>query len=194
MSLSDYLKERAVALGILRRLDAGDASAMEEVRPLLKKIDDRERVHQEEESQRVAKKERRQKSGRLNSGAFEVAPRVERGVDFGAKGLVLARKGTVRLVWRYAHTAYLNRLNGSVAASPSLEVLTEGGSLPKDITDSYRNTRRGGWRLSRNLIMEYASQIDSFFGAGVAAQVSELKGTVVVEDNPAQATSQERTL
>lgn len=182
VSITDYLKDRKEALAMLRRIDDGDDSVLEAIRPFLKRIDARD---SEEDARIAAKadaKRRRQSGGRMNSGNFEVEPRMMDGVDYGATGLVLARCGGIRLVWR-SGSKYYSGIGVWRYAPACLEVMKPGNRTGTDITD-WRGDGKKRF-LTKKIIMDHAASIDAHLGAGAAAAVAAggLKATVVLEND-----------
>lgn len=188
----EWLEDAGKAIELLRRIDNGDEKAYAEIEPLLKKLDKREADKRQEEERVQQAKVKRATTGRKNSGLFEIAGRHEEGVDHGADGIVLLRKGKMRLVWRYASHYWSSMMEPNAYAPPDLEVLypkeeraNRGNSyLPGQITDYHRQKLAGKdigrVRLTSALILEHASKIDKVFGKGSAAHAAELKKTVVL--------------
>lgn len=172
MSYFDFLRERTDAIAILRRIDAGELNATAEIRSFLRRVDARCKAEEDAHSQRTAARERRAKIGRKQSGKFDIEPRVLDGTDHGNTGIILARNEKLRLVWR-SGAMYFSGVGRQAYAAADLEVLGYGGRIPVSITESQFKSRRGGWRLSKALIMEFASSIDKHFGAGTAAAIAQ---------------------
>lgn len=172
-------REGGEAFKILRRIYEGENPPMVEIGQLLKQRKDRLELAAASRSKKEADRERRNKVGRAKSGKFEVAPRYENGTDFSADGIVLARMGTTRLVWRYAGKHWGNQLSGYVSHGATLE-LHQNTSLHKRLP---RSLAEDGRLTSKRLTEpELAGKIDAIFGAGAAVRIAELKGTVVFED------------
>lgn len=186
MSHYDFLRERAAAIHILRRIDAGEATAIDEVRPFLHQVDARSKDQEDAAAQRLSARERRARTGRKQSGKFDVEPRMLDGTDHGNTGIILARNEKLRLVWR-GGSKYFAGIGRQAYAPAGMEVLGYGGRTSVSITESQFKERRGGWRLSKPLIMEFASGVDKHFGAGAAAAIVQagLKGTLDLSELPA---------
>lgn len=178
-SLLQDSREGDEAFKILRRIYEGENLPMVEIGQLLRRRADRLERLAVERSKKEADRERRNKVGRAKSGKFEVAPRYENGTDFSADGIVLARMGTMRLVWRYAGKHWGNQLSGYVSHGATLE-LHQNTSLHKRLP---RSLAEEGRLTSKRLTEpELAGKIDAIFGAGAAVRIAELKGTVVFDD------------
>lgn len=164
------------AVRILRRILAGEEKAWIEGEALVKAIDERDEKFKKEQEELQAKRDKRAKSGRMNSGKFEIAPRVEGGVDYSAAGIVLARKGELRLVWRSGGSYFSGR--GRTAYAPAeLEVL----GLDRTSTSLTNHFNKGkAQRLTPALIRQYRAQIDKYFGPGTSKKVEPLEATVVL--------------
>lgn len=172
------LKDRDKALDILRRISDGDSKATNEIEPLLQSIKRREEESKKEREAADERRKKRQSGGRKNGGKFEIARKVERGVDYGADGIVLAKsKDGKRLIWRYGHMSYMNRMQGSTYTPAHLMILEDGRErLGRGVSEP----GMGRMTLGAKIIMRYAEKIDAEFGAGTAAEVAKLKGTVIL--------------
>lgn len=182
MSIVDIVRDREEALELLRRVvRSGGPSAfqvaMSDAGRFLQRVEERDAKAKAENDAKEAQRLRRRTKGRDKSGAFEIAHKLEDGVDHSAQGVVLAKRAGLRLVWRYAGSYFSGRMRHY--SPPELEVLYAGQRMPKSITNHGDNRTLGrGPRLSRDLILKHAEQIDSLFGQGVAAKVADLKATV----------------
>lgn len=186
LHMKAILDEHAHALKLLQAVSEGEDGLQPKVHDFLKKVAERKEREQVTANVKANNQEKRKKTGRMNSGAFEVCPRQEGGSDFGVEGLVLARMGKVRLVWRKGSKTWANQLEGSVYSPGNLTILTEASSRyhrPEIayLTDNRRESGGPDTRVSRRLIEKFAERIDSVFGPGVAEQVAHLKQTIVIE-------------
>jgi hypothetical protein len=176
-------EEHKEALRLLTALNEGDDSVMPAVHAFLKRVKDRQEAEAVARSAAEVKREKRKTAGRKNSDKFEVATRVEGGVDYGATGLVLARRGNLRLVWRSGAKFWADQLTGSTYTPGELVIMEmpEGARRPRtyQLTDNHRKPGTPDTRLSKKLLERYADRIDERFGAGAAVQIASLTQTVV---------------
>lgn len=188
MSHFDYLRDARSAIALLRRLDAGDEAAYKEIEPLIKRIDERDGKRRVTEEAKQAARVKRSTSGRKNSGAFEIAPASEAGVDYGATGLILLRKGPVRLVWR-SGSKYFSGIGRQAYAPADLDIMTppvgkHGRWVCEDLTKHHKSKlegeRVGIVRLTKALVLSHRQRIDEVFGPGAAERAAELKQTVIL--------------
>lgn len=186
MHMTAVMAEHAKAVQLLQAVSDGEEDVLPKIYAFLKSVAARKTAEQVRANVKSNNLEKRKKGGRKNSGAFEVCPRLESGADFGSTGLVLARKGNVRLIWRSGHKYWANMLEGSVYAPGNLVIMTsaEGHRRPgvESLTQNHRNAHEEGTRLSRALIEKFATRIDEVFGQGAAERVGALKETLVVPD------------
>lgn len=189
MSHWDWMEDARAGIALLRRINSGDESAFREIEPLLKRIDDRDARHQAKQREKLARREKRAKIGRKNSGQFEIAPSHEGGVGFPASGIVLLRKDKVRLVWR-SGGKYWSGIGTTSYAPADLDILEPSGWGVKStsITDNHGRSLHGKRdldnRLTVNLILKYRAAINKVFGENAAELVAAggLKHTVVLGD------------
>lgn len=165
----------AKALELLRRLLDGDEKAWIEGEEFLKKVDEQHSAAEKTRADKEARKKKRQTSGRKASGLFDIAPRVEHGVDYSADGIVLLRRGDLRLVWR-SGGKYFSGIGQQGYGPAELEILFPDRCMSTTLTDHHRNNK--SQRLSRALVLHYEKEIDEVFGEGAAKQAAKLKGTV----------------
>lgn len=162
------------AILLLRRLVDGQ-DITDEAREFIKDIDIADEARKNEERRKEEYRKKRETRGRRNSGKFEIEPRVVGGADWGADGLVLAKKGGTRLVWR-AGSKYFSGVGQQSYAAARLQVLFPEQHSWKDIMEQYPDGKRR--TLSAKLIFAHEEQIDSIFGKGTASKVAKLEGTV----------------
>lgn len=177
-------EEHREALRLLTALNEGDDSVMPTVHAFLRRVKNRQTTEAVAKSVAEVKRDKRKTAGRKNSDKFEVAPRLEGGVDYGATGLVLARRGNLRLVWRSGARFWADSLTGYTYTPGELVfmVMPEGARRPQtfQLTDNHRKPGTPDTRLSKKLLERYADKIDERLGSGVAAQVAGLTQTVVL--------------
>lgn len=174
-------REHKTAIGLLKALNEGDDSVLPQVHTFLKSVAAREAAEVQARSSKAVKQEKRRTSGRKNSGNFEIAPREEGGVDYGNTGLVLARKGDIRLVWRTGHKFWADMMQGFVYTPGDLVVMNAKGRADAHLTDNHRSPGTKDTRLTRKLIERHADKIDALFGAGAAARIAALTATVLLD-------------
>lgn len=167
----------AKAISILRRILAGEKKAWVEGEKLIAQVDEAQDIAKKKEEAREASRAKREKSGRKNSGKFEIAPRYERGCDHGAEGLVLARNDTTRLIWRSGST-YFSGIGSRGYAPAELELQIDGQAMSKRITNNF-DDRQNVQRLTSNLIVRHGAAIDKIFGSGAARKIAPLEKTIV---------------
>lgn len=184
-SLSTVLSEHKQALALLKRVHEGDDNVHVDIHSFLQQVKSRQEDRKVKQNQAESRREKRRTSGRRNSGAFEILPRVHDGADYGAEAIVLARKGDVRLVWRYGSKFWANQLEPSVYTPGDLKIHGEpGGRLGRYLTHNHREPNTPDCRLNKALIERYAMQIDEVFGPGAAEKIKALKQTVLFETEP----------
>jgi hypothetical protein len=137
-----------------------------------------------EREENEARKRRAQKA-KERLGKFEIAPKVESGVDHSATGIVLLRRArdNSRLVWRSGAKYWSAR---SQAYAPAeLEILwsAHGSARPETqlLTDNRKAGRRA--RLTPILIYAHHRKIDEVFGDDAwkrAIRAHENKETAVL--------------
>jgi len=177
--------ERAIAL--LRRMAKSTSRpdvARAEARELLADIDKANAEFRSQRKDAQERREKRAKGGRKGSGKFEIAPANEGGCNHGATGIVLMRKGALRLVWR-SGSKYFSGIGSQSYAPADLEILVPRETVPERVTEFHARSLRGEKvtaRLTGALILEHREQIDAAFGKGTAAQAAELKGTVLLPE------------
>ncbi|GBG14378.1 uncharacterized protein NMK_1977 [Novimethylophilus kurashikiensis] len=185
LSILERSSKFETAVDLLTRVNEGDDSAVPEIHKFLSNLREREEILAIEHNKAETARDKRKNGGRKNSGLFEVAPRYENGTDFSAEGIVLARKGALRLIWRYGSKFWASQLEPSVYTPGELEVHGENPEQRhrnhRDLTNNHREPGTKDTRLTKALILRYAEQIDAVFGAGTAIQVAELKKTVLVD-------------
>lgn len=181
MSVAALYIQARDAVAILRRIvEADDQNAREEARRFIERLDREEARSKAQADAKQARREHRRTVGRENSAAFEIVPQTENGVHHAAIGIVLAKRGDIRLVWRRSGRYWSGRQQHY--APPELQVLLPDAQLPVSLTYHSNNRTIGkGPRLSRALILRYAEKIDETFGQGTAAKVADLKATVICE-------------
>lgn len=182
-------REHREALRLLAALNEGEDGVMPQVHVFLRKVKERQETERVAKAVASQKREQRKAGGRKNSDKFEVVPRMEGGVDYGATGLVIARRGNVRLIWRSGHTFWADQLTGSTYTPGDLVVMTSRESSKQrpqvvSLTDNHRNPGTPDTRLSRKLLERYKDKIDAVFGEGAAEQLYPLKQTVHFEECP----------
>ncbi len=173
------------SIELLRRVNSGDETVLKEIEEFLRQHDELEQRHKDAIQKKVIRIQKAKTTGRLNSGAFEVAHAVEAGVDHGAKGVVLAKNDQYRLVWR-GGSEYWSGIGSFRYAPAELEILRYPDKnnhlqerTPIKITDNFlKSKQERETRLSKKLILKYKQQIDQYFGEGTAEKVSSLKATV----------------
>lgn len=174
-------REHTEAIRLLTCINEGDDSVMPAIHTFLKQVKARQEAEALAVSGRQVRQERRKKGGRKNSGAFEIAPRLEGGCDYTSTGLVLARKGSERLVWRSGGKFWADQMTGYTYTPGNLEVLDARGRISAYLTNNHRSPGSPDTRLSRKLIERHAEKIDLFFGVGTAEKVAALKATIVLD-------------
>lgn len=177
-------REHQTALRLLTAINEGDDSVMPEIHTFLKSVKERIAGEAHVRSAKAVKAEKRKSIGRKNSGKFEVTPRVENGCDYGATGLVLARKGNTRLIWRSGTKFWADMLTGYTYTPGNLVIHAEDGLrrvADLKLTNNHRNPGDPDTRLSKKLIEKFAERIDAVFGAGTAELVKKLDKTIVIE-------------
>lgn len=178
--------EHKTAIRLLTAIHEGDDSVMPEIHAFLKKVKDRVAQDAHARSAKEASRDKRQKTGRKNSGLFEVAPRLDNGRDYGDTGLILARKGNLRLIWRNGSRFWVNQLEGYTYSPGNLVMSVQNsGKADTDLTKNHRNAGDPDTRLTRKLIEKFAEQIDAAFGPGTADAVKKLDKTYVVTEEQA---------
>lgn len=121
---------------------------------------------------------------------FEISPKVFKGVDHAAIGLILHEKNKWQLVWRQGGSAYIDRSSKSLAASSSLQIIYAGDSHKEQLeswteikpkvekilnknygyTPSYFDISEGG-RFSSATIENHKESIDFIFGDGTSDSI-----------------------
>lgn len=183
--LSHLQREHATAIRLLTAINEGEDGVMPEIHAFLKLVKDRCAAEAMTKAGQEARHEKRKSGGRKASGLFEIAPRVEGGTDFGADGLVLARKDNLRLVWRSGSKFWADMMTGYVYTPGELLIMAvpQGRTRPEtqNLTDNHRSPNTPDTRLTRKLLERHAAAIDGAFGAGTAAAVAGLKQTIVLQ-------------
>lgn len=183
MSVFDLLQDRQKALDILRRITTeqllADPEFETEVKTLLDSIDKRDTDRAEAASQKAHRKELRRKHSRATNGKFEISGKHDLGINWSTEGIVLARKGKgdslVRLVWRYGHTAYVDRVTRMKYCPPEMWLLRDSYRTSTDITNHLNKQQ-----LSKALIQTaYREKIDAVFGEGATDRVCRLRATCI---------------
>lgn len=174
-------REHTTAIRLLTAINEGDDSVMPEIYTFLKTVKARQEAEALATSGKQVRQEKRKKGGRKNSGAFEIAPRYEGGCDYSSSGLVLARNGDLRLVWRSGAKFWADQMTGYTYTPGDLEVLNAKGRTSAHITNNHRSPGTKDTRLSKALILRYAEKIDALFGPGTAEKVAPLKATLLLD-------------
>lgn len=106
-----------------------------------------------------------------------VRPRCDGGIDWGAKRLVIACRGTRELWWVYACKAWVDRISGY---QPTPGVLKFVDTKRLRGFDTGTDLHNSGGRLSKALLLKHAEQIDAFFEAPGLAKQLDIKVTTAV--------------
>lgn len=124
---------------------------------------------------------------------YEVAPRSEKGIDWGVEGITIMRNHNARLVWRRG-CMYFGGIGQRNYAPAGLEVLFDRRDAPMkpphtsyiSLTDHHLKRLHGEEvprsRLSRKMLHGLREKIDAIFGEGAeyAAEIAVIKrGTVI---------------
>lgn len=168
-------------INLLRRVNNGDETVLKEIDALLNYIDEEDAKLKEKEAKRKEALELKKTRGRKNSGAFEIAPRYENGVDYGNTGIVLLKNERCRLVWR-SGSQYFAGI-GCVAYAPSELVILmppDGMTRNVKVTDHFKDRGSKKYRLSSKLVLQYKEKIDKIFGEGSTEKAAALKQTVIL--------------
>ncbi len=178
-----WLKDAAIGIDLLRRIESGDEAAFKEINPLLARIDKRATDGVAAESAAAQRRAKRLKSDRKLSGKFQIAPACENGVDHSASGIVLLQHSDGhRLVWRSG--GYYTSGQSRNYAPADLEIFRPKRKMqpcmPKHLTNNLNNSRSEESRLSKRLVLKYRDEIDAIFGEGAAERAAGLTGTIVV--------------
>lgn len=91
--------------------------------------------------------------------------RISGGVDHGMHGqrLICTPDGSFRLVWRFAHMTYLDRMSGNRYIPPTLELFTPNHRhLPSNLLELHNWQRTK--RLSKAMLLATRVTIDAVFG------------------------------
>lgn len=169
------------AIELLRRIHSGDEAAFREIEPLLAEIDKYGAARKKEREDKAERRSKKMLGGRKNSGRFEIARQIENGVDHSASGIVLIRKGDMRLVWRSGGNYFSGRGQQSYAPA-ELELMKPDGRSGK-ITDNWRKSHDGREtesHLSKALLLKYEAKIDAVFGAGATRKAALINRTLVL--------------
>lgn len=136
-----------------------------------------ERQAREEEERAAQRAKRKQREER-----FEIAPALESGVDHGATGRVLLRRGDKRLIWRKGCMVWQGIGMGRAYHPAELEV-----QMGRHFHEGYRSVTRHYHEhvravLTVALIQKHFHEIDELMGPGSAQAVidGKLEKTVVL--------------
>lgn len=184
LTIFDYKRDLSAAIKLLKRVNEGDDSVFKDIHPFLEVIRRRDEELAAARNAKETRRETRAKTGRKHSGLFEISPRYDKGSDFGAEGIVLARKGQLTLVWRYGSTYWASMFEPRVYAPGDLEVHGEGVNRSADyrnLTNNHRTPNTKDTRLTKALILRYADQINKVFDLAIADEIAKLKKTVIID-------------
>ena len=130
----------------------------------------------------------RQQRERKRLGQFEIAPRVDidKGVNYSADGIVLLRRGDVRLVWRHGGKYWSAR--NSHYSPAELQILDpeRRTSIPVQGIGGRKLNDYGASRLNAALLFRGSEHIDKVFGPGAwkrAADAVASKRTIELCSN-----------
>lgn len=181
MWIGDYIRRWEKARDFLQRVSDGDEKVLPEIEAFLnecKEQEDRANVKREEQEQKRAK---RATVGRKNSGKYRIAPRLDRGVDHSATGIILLEKGEDWLVWR-SGGKYWSGISRQTYAPADLEIRRQNFRDCIDLTRHHAD-HKPAERLNADMLKRHQKKINEIFGPGATAKaVQALKtGTMVIK-------------
>lgn len=111
----------------------------------------------------------------------EVAPRYEPGVDYGAQGVVLIRKGDIRLIWRSGGMVWSGTGQPFNYFPTSLELRCGSGRMDNHLHGRMDKDLHEGGRLCHKRIRENIEAIRKAFSEPeLSALEIDVKKTLVI--------------
>lgn len=122
-----------------------------------------------ERADEAARKRRRDRE-KQRLGKYEIAPRLDDGVDHSADGIVLIRNASGhRLVWRFGRKCWSAR--SMLYAPAELQILIPGRRVSESVNGSASSEKAS--RLSPALLRRCSAHIDLSFGLGATDRIIE---------------------